>query len=167
MKKIFKLTKQELFKKTKKLILATVILFPFLSCSFFESPSGTVELLDVYTRNEVEYIDTYSFYTFGTSSSEKGISKTKQVTVSYICTTVKITNTSDKNIYNTTINIQAKAGERTYYKTISLDVTIEPGNSIFIPIEIEKNTKDLKAVDSKNDADWDIDSIKIISVSWR
>ncbi len=84
-----------------------------------------------------------------------------------ICTTIKVTNTCNKNIYNTTINIQANAGDRVYYKTVSLDVLIAPGNSIYIPVEIEKYTKQLNAEIKNNDSDWDKNSIKIISVSWR
>lgn len=158
------------YKKKQKIyciLFQASLLLTILGCSFLDDPTGSVEILDVYTRNEQEYIDTFSFYSFGTSTSEHGVPKTKQITVSYLCTTVLITNTCNKNIYNTTINVKAKAGERTYYKTISLDVTITPGNSIYIPVEIEKNTRDLIAVNATNDSDWDINSIEIISVSWR
>ncbi len=154
---------------TKKRFFILIILGFFFSifigCSFFEAPEGSVELLDVYTRDEEGYVEEY--YTFGDSTSEKRVSKTEEVLISYLCTTVKITNTCDKNIYNTTINIQANAGTRTYYKTISLDVTITPGSSIYIPVEIEKYTKQLTAVNKDNDDKWDTNSIKIISVSWK
>lgn len=153
-----------------KLIYASifVLLTMVSSCSLFELPTGSCELMDdVYTRDEQGYIEEY--FTFGTDGSTKNKheDKKQEVLISYICATVKITNTSNKNIYNTTINIQAKAGERTYYKTISLDVVITPGSTIYIPIEIEKQTKQLAAVGTSNDDKWDKDSIKIISSYWR
>lgn len=148
----------------KKRIFTLVILTTIslqTSCTLFELPTGACELLDVYTRNEQEYKEEY--FSFGNSTSQERADKTQEVTISYICTTVKISNTSKKSIYTTTINIQASAGERTYYKTISLDVLIAPGATIYIPIEIEKYTKQLAAVDTNNDAPWDTNSIKIIS----
>ena len=153
----------------KKLIYASifVLLTMFSSCSLFELPTGSCELMDdVYTRDEQGYKEEY--FTFGTSSTSKDrAERAQEVLISYICATVKITNTSNRNIYNTTINIQAKAGERTYYKTISLDVLITPGSTIYIPIEIEKQTKQLAAVGASNDDKWDTSSVKIISVFWR
>lgn len=152
-----------------KLIYASifVLLTMVSSCSLFELPTGSCELMDdVYTRDEQGYKEEY--FTFGTSSTSKDrAERTQEVLISYICATVKITNTSNRNIYNTTINIQAKAGERTYYKTISLDVLITPGSTIYIPIEIEKQTKQLAAVGASNDDKWDTSSVKIISVFWR
>ena len=152
-----------------KLIYASifVLLTMVSSCSLFELPNGSCELMDdVYTRDEQGYKEEY--FTFGTSSTSKDrAERTQEVLISYICATVKITNTSNRNIYNTTINIQAKAGERTYYKTISLDVLITPGSTIYIPIEIEKQTKQLAAIGASNDDKWDKDSIKIISSYWR
>lgn len=152
-----------------KLIYASifVLLTMVSSCSLFELPTGSCELMDdVYTRDEQGYKEEY--FTFGTSSTSKDrAERTQEVLISYICATVKITNTSNRNIYNTTINIQAKAGERTYYKTISLDVVITPGSTIYIPVEIEKQTKQLAAVGASNDDKWDTSSVKIISVFWR
>ena len=152
-----------------KLIYASifVLLTMVSSCSLFELPTGSCELMDdVYTRDEQGYKEEY--FTFGTSSTSKDrAERTQEVLISYICATVKITNTSNRNIYNTTINIQAKAGERTYYKTISLDVVITPGSTIYIPIEIEKQTKQLAAIGASNDDKWDTSSVKIISVFWR
>ena len=152
-----------------KLIYASifVLLTMFSSCSLFELPTGSCELMnDVYTRDEQGYKEEY--FTFGTSSTNKDrAERAQEVLISYICATVKITNTSNRNIYNTTINIQAKAGERTYYKTISLDVVITPGSTIYIPVEIEKQTKQLAAVGASNDDKWDTSSVKIISVFWR
>lgn len=152
-----------------KLIYASifVLLTMVSSCSLFELPTGSCELMDdVYTRDEQGYKEEY--FTFGTSSTSKDrAERTQEVLISYICATVKITNTSNRNIYNTTINIQAKAGERPYYKTISLDVVITPGSTIYIPVEIEKQTKQLAAVGASNDNKWDTSSVKIISVFWR
>ena len=152
-----------------KLIYASifVLLTMVSSCSLFELPTGSCELMDdVYTRDEQGYKEEY--FTFGTSSTSKDrAERTQEILISYICATVKITNTSNRNIYNTTINIQAKAGERTYYKTISLDVVITPGSTIYIPIEIEKQTKQLAAIGASNDDKWDTSSVKIISVFWR
>lgn len=154
--------------------IAKILKFSFLvcfsvitsSCTIFDEPTGTVDFLDVYTRDEQVYVDEY--FTIPSSSlSTKPTHepKTQEVLISYICATLKITNTSNRNIYNTTVNIQASAGSRTYYKTVSLDVTIKPGDTIFLPVEIEKNTKELKAVGDNNDAKWNLDSFKIISVS--
>ena len=154
--------------KNKTIILTLLIAISLVtSCTFFELPTGSCELMDdVYTRDEQGYKEEY--FTFGTSSTSKDrAERTQEVLISYICATVKITNTSNRNIYNTTINIQAKAGERTYYKTISLDVLITPGSTIYIPIEIEKQTKQLAAIGASNDDKWDTSSVKIISVFWR
>lgn len=152
-----------------KLIYASIfVLLTMVSgCSLFELPTGSCELMDdVYTRDEQGYKEEY--FTFGTSSTSKDrAERAQEVLISYICATVKITNTSNRNIYNTTINIQAKAGERPYYKTISLDVVITPGSTIYIPVEIEKQTKQLAAVGASNDDKWDTSSVKIISVFWR
>lgn len=152
-----------------KLIYASifVLLTMVSSCSLFELPTGSCELMDdVYTRDEQGYKEEY--FTFGTSSTSKDrAERAQEVLISYICATVKITNTSNKNIYNTTINIQASAGKRNYYKTISLDVVITPGSTIYIPIEIEKQTKQLTAVGASNDDKWDTSSVKIISSYWR
>lgn len=152
-----------------KLIYASifVLLTMVSSCSLFELPTGSCELMDdVYTRDEQGYKEEY--FTFGTSSTSKDrAERAQEVLISYICATVKITNTSNKNIYNTTINIQASAGKRNYYKTISLDVVITPGSTIYIPIEIEKQTKQLAAVEASNDEKWDTSSVKIISSYWR
>lgn len=150
-----------------KLIYASifVLLTMVSSCTLFDLPKGECELLDVYTRDEQEYKEEY--FAFGSSASQQRADKPQEVTVSYICTTVKITNTSNKNIYNSTINIQASAGDRTYYKTISLDVLIAPGATIYIPVEIEKYTKQLSAVNKTNDAAWDKASIQIISFFFK
>ena len=153
------------FKNNFFIFCFSIFIFSVNSCSLFDSPSGSCELLDVYTRNEQGYVEEY--IAFGQSSSTQILPKKEEVTISFICTTVKITNTSNKNIYNSTINIQACAGDRTYYKTISLDVLIPPGTSIYIPVEIEKYTKQLNAGISDNDHEWDKSSIKILSTFWR
>lgn len=152
-------------KKNNFLIVLFISLF-LTNCTLFDLPTGNCELLDVYIRNEQSYVEEY--VTSGSASSSiQTKPKKEEVTISYICTTIKVTNTCNKNIYNTTINIQANAGDRVYYKTVSLDVLIAPGNSIYIPVEIEKYTKQLNAEIKNNDSDWDKNSIKIISVSWR
>lgn len=152
--------------KNKTIILTLLIAISLVtSCTLFELPKGECELLDVYTRDEQEYKEEY--FAFGSSASQQRADKPQEVTVSYICTTVKITNTSNKNIYNSTINIQASARDRTYYKTISLDVLIAPGATIYIPVEIEKYTKQLAAVNKTNDAAWDKASIQIISFFFK
>lgn len=152
--------------KNKTLIVIILTIFNLIpSCVFFEQPTATCELLDVYVKDEQEYKEEY--FSFGSSASQQRVEKQQQVIISYICTTLKITNTSNKNIYNSTINIQAMAGNRNYYKTISIDVIIEPQATIYVPVEIEKYTKQLTAVDKKNDAPWNTDSIKINSSRWR
>lgn len=155
-------------KIIKKIGILIALLTIPLSCNLFEEPYGEAELLDTYTRNEKGYIEEY--FSFGSSSlisSDQEKPKPTEVLISYICTTIKITNSGNKNIYNSTINVSAKAGERTYYKTISLDITIAPGCSIYIPIEIEKPTKELLAVNSSNDSDWDLTSFKILSINFK
>lgn len=164
--KIFKYSKIFLSKGLVFLMIASSLIT--FSCSIFDTPTGEAELLDVYVKKEKGYVEEYFSWGSDTDYSHTNIRrKTEEVLVSYLCTTVKITNTSDRTIYNSLINIQATAGDRTYYKSISLDITIAPGAIIYIPIEMEKETKELIAVNNDNDKEWDKDSIKIISVSWR
>ncbi|MBR5646296.1 MAG: hypothetical protein IKX23_06615 [Treponema sp.] len=151
-----------------KKILATGILWIplfLLSCELFEPPEGKAELLDIHKRNEQGWIEGY-FSGPTNSSSQTYKEKEQEVLYSYLCATLKLTNLCNKNIYNSTISIQAKAGDRTYYKTVSLDITIAPGKSIFIPVEIEKYTKQLKAADTEDEA-WIFDSMEIIGETFR
>ena len=152
-----------------KKLLIVLMTFLFASCTIFDTPEGEAELMDSYIRNEQGYVEEY--FTFGTSSvggsSDHRTKKTEEVLFSYLCTTIKIKNTGKNYIYNSTISLEAKAGGRTYYKTVSLDISIAPGATVYIPIELEKYTKQLKAVNNNNDSEWDITSIKILDVSWR
>ena len=143
--------------------------FFLVSCSIFDPPEGEAELMDSYIRNEQGYIEEY--FTFGTSSvndsQDHRVSKKEEVIFSYLCTTIKIKNTGKNYIYNSTISLEAKAGDRTYYKTVSLDISIAPGATVYIPVELEKYTKQLVAAGTDNDKPWDKGSIKIISISLR
>lgn len=107
------------------------------SCKFFEEPDGSCELLDVYTKDEDD--------------------------MHYIRGTLKISNTSNKNIYNSTISVQAKTNKRTYYKTLSLDITIEPDSCIYVPVELEFKQKSTES--SKEN--WEANSLKIIGEKWK
>ena len=44
------------------------------------------------------------------------------------------------HIYNSTVSIQADTDKRTYYKTLSFDITIKPSTSIYIPVQFEIDT---------------------------
>ena len=149
-------------------LFIVLMAFLFASCTIFDTPEGEAELMDSYIRNEQGYVEEY--FTFGTDSidsSDHRVKKTEEVLFSYLCTTIKIKNTGKSYIYNSTISLEAKAGDRTYYKTVSLDISIAPGATVYIPIELEKYTKQLKAAGNNNDSEWDKSSIKILDVSWR
>ena len=56
-----------------------------------------------------------------------------------------------------------KYTEREYYKTLSFDITISPGSSVFIPIQFEFDTR----INGKPNETWKTDSIKITNVFWK
>ena len=105
------------------------------SCVLFEDPNGECELLSIYTK-------------------ETG-------TTHYIYGTLKITNTCDRDIYNATVSLQAESSKRMYYKTVSLDITVSPEESVFIPIEMSFTTTGTET------EKWKSDTFKIISASWK
>ena len=118
-------------------LLILILAVCFTSCTLFKDPEGDCELLSVYKKDVED--------------------------VHYIYATLKISNTSDKNIYNSTVSLEAATNLRKYYKTVSLDITITPGDSIFIPIEMsftQKNTETPKE-------EWNTGSFTIISKAWK
>lgn len=109
----------------------------FASCKLFADPEGESELLSVYTKD----IDDNH----------------------YLNATLKISNTSDKIIYNSTVSIQADTNLHSYYKTLSLDITIEPDSSIYIPVQMEFTQKSTETPKEE----WKVNSFKILSEKFR
>ena len=119
------------------ILLMVNLCIVFTSCALFEEPSGECELLSIYTKDE-------------------GVTH-------YLHATLKITNTCNKSIYNATVSLEASSSARTYYKTISLDVTVAPDDCVYIPIEMDFTTKGGESLNEK----WKSDTLKIISQSWK
>lgn len=119
------------------IIILAIFVSTFLSCSFFETPQGTCELLSIYTQNEEDS--------------------------HYIIATLKISNISNMTIYNSTINIQADTNKRTYYKTISQNIMIKPNKTIFIPVELYFIQKSKETTEKE---EWYTDSFIISDSSW-
>ena len=142
-------------KAFTKIIVFTAALFMaglsplFTACQLFEVPQGEAELLDIYTYAE--------------QGLKENSSTEKEDKIRFITATIKISNTGDINIYNSTINVSAETNKRTYYKTLSLDITIPPEHSIFIPVEMEI---DLKQKGHENET-WKTDSMCITDSCWR
>lgn len=109
----------------------------FTSCKLFAEPEGESELLSVYTKD----IDDNH----------------------YINATLKISNTSDIIIYNSTVSIQADTNFHSYYKTLSLDITIEPDSSIYIPVQMEFTQKSTETPKEE----WNKSSFRILSETFR
>lgn len=109
----------------------------FTSCKLFADPEGESELLSVYTKD----VDDNH----------------------YLNATLKISNTSDKIIYNSTVSIQADTNLHSYYKTLSLDITIEPDSSIYIPVQMEFTQKSTETPKEE----WKVNSFKILSEKFR
>ncbi|MCR5063880.1 MAG: hypothetical protein K6A89_11415 [Treponema sp.] len=131
-------------KFSKVAILFASFLFMFLSinacftgCKLFEEPEGESELLSVYTKD----IDDNH----------------------YLNATLKISNTSDKIIYNSTVSIQADTNLHSYYKTLSLDITIEPDSSIYIPVQMEFTQKSTETPKEE----WNKSSFRILSETFK
>ena len=105
-------------KKFFEMIAALLILGSLLaSCSLFEAPDGTVEIETSSVRTRIER----------TSTSEETV---------YCSVDVKITNTSDRTIYNCAINAVATSDEGIdHYISLSYDVNIPPSQSLFVNVE--------------------------------
>lgn len=134
---IFKTNKCSLVKGIILLVILSAASVIFSSCIFFEDPIGECELLSVYTKDVED--------------------------VHYLHATLKISNTCNKNIYNSTVSIEGRTNLRPYYKTVSLDITIAPDDTIYIPIEMDftqKNTETPKET-------WNTSSLIILSQSWK
>lgn len=124
----------------KFFFLCVILIFTCLSissCSFFEEPVGESELVSVYAKDE-----TTTFYLYGT---------------------LKITNKSNKNIYSETISVEAKTNKRSYYKTVAMNITIVPGNTVYIPITMDFYQKATESPKEK----WDEKSMKIIRENYN
>lgn len=116
-----------------------IFIFSITSCSFFSYPEATSEVISSYTKESDSY--------------------------HYIYATIKITNISDKNIYNSIICLKADSTKRSYYKTTSLNITIKPGNSIYLTFDFsfEENTNNKDSEKEK----WIEDSVIILDTVWN
>ena len=127
----------------KKLIIAVVAMFAaalfFTSCSFFSSPQASSEIISTYTNDSDEY--------------------------HYLSAVIKVSNTGNKTIYQTVISLQADTNIRTYYKTTSSSLTIQPANSVFITVDF--SFKDEKETDESEKEAWIEDSVKILNEFWN
>lgn len=135
-------------KNISKFLNLIVILFilSFLwGCKFFETPEGKAELLSIYTTDEQYKHENTNYY------------------IRYLNATLKITNTGSIDMYNSTISLSCETNEREYFKTVSFDITIKPGNCIYIPIEFDFDTR----LNGKSSEKWKTDSLKIINSSWK
>lgn len=132
------------FKLGTTIILLFIVL-QLNGCKLFDAPSGNAELLSAYTTQEEYKYETATYY------------------IRYLNATLKITNTGNIDIYNSTVSISCESTEREYYKTVSFDITISPGSSVFIPIQFEFDTR----INDKQNEKWKTDSIKITNVFWK
>lgn len=127
----------------KKLMIAAVAMFAaalfFTSCSFFSSPQASSEIISTYTNDSDEY--------------------------HYLSVVIKVSNTGKKTIYQTVISLQADTNIRTYYKTTSSSLTIQPANSVFITVDF--SFKDEKETDESEKEAWIEDSVKILNEFWN
>ncbi len=100
-------------------MIATLLIWALLlaGCSLLEAPDGTVEIETSSVRTRTER----------TSTSEETV---------YCSVDVKITNTSDRTIYNCAINAVATSDEGIdHYISLSYDVNIPPSQSLFVNVE--------------------------------
>ncbi|MBO7582424.1 MAG: hypothetical protein J6T20_01370 [Treponema sp.] len=132
------------FKLGTTIILLFIVL-QLNGCKLFDAPCGNAELLSAYTTQEEYKYETATYY------------------IRYLNATLKITNTGNIDIYNSTVSISCESTEREYYKTVSFDITISPGSSVFIPIQFEFDTR----INDKQNEKWKTDSIKITNVFWK
>ncbi|MCR5437665.1 MAG: hypothetical protein K6E97_11445 [Treponema sp.] len=148
------------FIKSLRISLVLIALSTLLNdCKLFEQPIGMAELIDIYTYEDRYEADTNTGYTVMTDS------------VRYIGATLKISNICDTGIYSSTISIKAMSSKKiTYYKTVSLDITISPGSSIYIPVEMEINVKqkgETFNTKEENREIWKKDTIEIINEYYK
>lgn len=135
-------------KTYSKIIILLLLIFPFFTfcgCKFFENPFGEAELLSVYSSESEYKIENKTEY------------------IRYLNATLKITNTGKIDIYNSTVSIQADTDKRTYYKTLSFDITIKPSTSIYIPVQFEIDTH----TNGSSTEKWKDKTIKITGVSYK
>lgn len=124
--------------------LQLLILFPlFLAgCNLFSSPNGETEIISKYSKD----IDNYHT----------------------LIVNIKISNISNKNIYSSTISLQADSTKRSYYKTQTNNITIKPGNSIYITLEfVFEDEKETNFSTNEEKEKWKEDSVKIIDIFWN
>ncbi|MBR4790460.1 MAG: hypothetical protein IK024_06165 [Treponema sp.] len=127
------------------LIFLFSLVFMLSCCKFFEDPKGSAQLLSVYTSEDEYKQESTNYY------------------VRYINGTLKISNTGSIDIYNSTISLSAESSERQYFKTVSFDITLKPGSSIYIPVEFNFDTR----LNGKSTEKWKVDSMKIIGEAWK
>ena len=134
----------------KKLMITLVAMFAaalfFTSCTFFSSPQASSEIISTYTNDSDEY--------------------------HYLSAVIKVSNTGNKTIYQTVINLQANTNIRTYYKTATSTLTIQPSNSIFLTVDFsfteeEKNEDKDSSSEQNVKEKWILDSVKVDSAFWN
>ncbi|MCR4954699.1 MAG: hypothetical protein K6A43_11570 [Treponema sp.] len=116
-----------------------LILFMVLfctNCQLFSNPTGESQIIQTYSTDSGEY--------------------------HYLHTVIKVSNNGNKTIYQTTINIQADTNIRSYYKTTTSNLTIQPDSSIYITVDFS-----FKNETENNEEQWNEDSIKILSTFWN
>jgi len=122
-----------------------IFIFSITSCSFFSYPEATSEVISTYTKESDSY--------------------------HYLYATIKITNISDKKIYNSTISVKADSTKKSYYKTSSSNITIHPGNSIYLIIDLSFEKKANIVPSDENDHEetekWIEDSVIILDSFWN
>ena len=133
----------------KKLMIAAVAMYAaalfFTSCSFFSSPQASSEIISTYTNDSDEY--------------------------HYLSVVIKVSNTGNKTIYQTVISLQADTNIRTYYKSATSSLTIQPGHSVFITVDFsfkdEENDDKTSSSEQKDQEKWIEDSVKILNEFWN
>lgn len=131
-------------KKFFNTIILLLIILNQSSCGLFSEPQGTAEIISSFTSDSGDY--------------------------QYLESVIKITNTGNKNIYTTTISLQADSSKRTYYKTTTSTIVIKPKAEIYITVDFsfeEKNDKESVTISSEKIEEWKENSVKIIDVFWN
>lgn len=131
-------------KKFFNTIILLLIIFNQSSCVLFSDPEGTAEIISSYT------IDSGNYH--------------------YLENVVKITNIGNKNIYSSTISLQADSSKRTYYETTTSNIVIKPGYEIYITVELSFEEKDDEEKEKPSEDEkekWKEETVKIIDVFWN
>lgn len=100
-----------------KKFLGLPLLLLLVGCSLLEQPEGIAELSETSVSTRIERPTT-----------------TEEIV--YCTADVKITNTSDKTIYNCTVTAVAKSDKGIeHYVSLNYDVNIPPSQSIYVTLE--------------------------------